>query len=225
KITRIVVSILFFITFCTPKGNAQPGIGLPYAFSTAASLTPITTSPAYTAAIVNLDESITTTIKPVVGAGPHANYPGLTYAGVLYPTFCISSNGFIVLSTSAAAGAAAPVGALPTNSLATYSGGVPLIAGLWDNLKGTAAYRWDTLNQTLWIRWSGIKWDTTSAQPPAFAFAVSLNTVTNVIYIDHYTTTYTLIAAQSASIGIAGPCTGDYWSVQGGGAAADSTVD
>ncbi len=232
KITRIAVGIIFLLTYFSYTGSAQPGVGLPYSLtitSGAGVLAPPTTVPNFTAVFspVSQDDSISKTIIP-------AAYTGFTYAGVNYPSFCVSTNGFVLLTTSATANVSAPIAAagLPVNSLANNSTGLPIIAPLWDDLKSTPAYRWDVTNKIMWIRWTGVFFDKNNTSS-SFAFAVGLYCAGSVspgyIYLDNYWSAgynYNLSpSVPSSSTGISGPCQGDYWSVRLSGTAADSSVD
>ncbi len=212
KFTHLAVTILFFLfTLNTFKAGAQAGVGLGYTFTTTAgtTLTIPTGMSLYSAG--TKDDSCST-----VFTGAHANaflsgYPGFTFGGILYDGFYLSSNGFVQLTTGLANNSAvAGNPSDPTNSIATAAG--PRLAFLWDDLSiASAQAKWD--GTYLWFRLATVKWDKTNAGSTSL-FAVRLRPSTGVI--DYYYPFNTLFASTgaSASIGIIGPCAGDYYSVR-----------
>lgn len=100
--------------------------------------------------------------------------------------------------------------ALPANGLATYAGARPMIAPLWDDL-ACAILSYNITGGVYTIKWTG-KWDKTNASA-GLNFFLSLNSATGNIVFNYPNVTYTPFGAPSASIGIAGVCTGDYYSV------------
>ncbi|MBL0102987.1 MAG: T9SS type A sorting domain-containing protein [Bacteroidetes bacterium] len=121
-------------------------------------------------------------------------------------------------------GTAAFATALPTNSLSTYAGGYPLIAPLWDDLNILALSY--TVGATTNIRWTG-KWDKNAASG-TLQFGASFSSANGNIAFFYPNLAYTATGAPSASMGIAGVCTGDFYSmtpVTTNTATVDSTVE
>jgi hypothetical protein len=100
--------------------------------------------------------------------------------------------------------------ALPTNALATYAGARPIIAPLWDDLS-SAILSYNLTAGVYAIKWT-CKWDKTNASA-GLNFFVTLNSASGNIAFNYPNVVYTVVGAPSGSIGIAGVCTGDYYSV------------
>lgn len=108
--------------------------------------------------------------------------------------------------------------ALPGNGLSTYAGGYPLVASLWDDL-ATSAFSF-SLGATTSIRWTS-KWD--KANAATIQHGISFNNTNNIVIFYPTLAAYTP-TTPSASIGIAGVCTGDFYSMTPT-AATTATVD
>jgi hypothetical protein len=200
KVLLLIVS-LFIQQFV----SAQAGL-MPYNFSVNAfSVLPTsgyTTNLAVAAA--NQDNWCTTVYAP---AGFNFPFGGNNYTG-----FFISTNGWIGLTTGLANGSATPaayVGGLPANALSNNTGGLPVIAPVWDD-HSTAGMQWVYTAPVLTIRWFSVKWDKTNSA--VTSFGVKLNTTSGDITFLYPNAAY-IPLNPSASIGIAGVCAGDFYSV------------
>jgi hypothetical protein len=154
----------------------------------------------------------------------------VSFGGVNYSSFHISSNGFIILS-NAPAGTPAPIGPTPTNNLAAIpaASGGPLIAPLWDDISVTSAgYRnaGGTTNGFLAVEWNGVYWDKNAASPYLAKMQLRMyssahSTLAGRILFYYQPIVSTVPQAYGpysgtsggASIGIADLCGGDYYSL------------
>lgn len=155
--------------------------------------------------------------------GYYNNLPiGFTFkfAGTSYTTLSASTNGFLTLGQ-------ALTSAVPTNNLAT---GTPrsIIAPLWDDISfGTAASPADpTVDGNLYyqttgtagsrvftIEWRNVRW-APGAAGPVTSFLVQLTEGSNVVMFDYSQgTTSAYGSTRSASVGLAGPLSGDFLSL------------
>lgn len=100
------------------------------------------------------------------------------------------------------------VNALPANNLSSYSGGFPLIAPMWDDMAMTAIIY--TAGTSTSLKWLG-KWDKTNISG-SFQFGTMLNSTNGNITLIYPSLSYSPTSA-SASIGIAGRCAGDFYSM------------
>ncbi|MCE3227880.1 MAG: hypothetical protein K0S32_2431 [Bacteroidetes bacterium] len=131
-----------------------------------------------------------------------------------YTRFAVSSNGWLTFNTSA-------FSSDPTNDLPNNTTMRPGIAPLWDDLcynnntfpppcgyavTGTAP------NRTLTVQWRRAYWKILGGSPGAMSYQVRLMESTNRIEMVYLQESGTL-NAPSASIGLAGVATGDYYSV------------
>ena len=133
---------------------------------------------------------------------------------VNYTTFQASSNGFLCLGTTAA-------GSNATNNL-TSSSDRPIIAPLWDDLKtgtgGNVNYKLTGVspNRILTVEWKQMQWYY-SATPWAISFQIKLYETTDRIEF-LYDNTGAAPTSASASIGLGGATSGDYYSLDANGA-------
>lgn len=193
------------LSFHVSYSQSPPGIGMPYMFNTT---TPVVATPStgwtnIVVPVANRDDWTSAAYAP----------PGFSFRmeGVTYTSFHISTNGFIVLS-NLAGGSAAPAyyaGGLPVNALASNAGGLPVIAPLWDD-NNLTSWQYQTAGSILYIRFSNIKWGKLNGT--AWNFMVLLNYSTQSITFCYPATVY-VPNAPSASIGIAGACPGNFYSV------------
>ncbi|MBA3680676.1 MAG: hypothetical protein H0W73_05860, partial [Bacteroidetes bacterium] len=145
------------------------------------------------------------------------------YGGVVYTTFQASTNGVMFLGTTAA-------GSNLTNNLNTSSDR-PAIAPLWDDLKtsttGNVNYKLTGVspNRVLTIEWLNMLWNYVAAGP-VITFQAKLYETTNVVDF-RYLQNGTAVNGGSASIGLGGQTSGDYYSLNGTGAtpAASKVVE
>ncbi|MBA2610481.1 MAG: T9SS type A sorting domain-containing protein [Bacteroidetes bacterium] len=137
------------------------------------------------------------------------------YGGIVYTTFQASTNGVMFLGTTAA-------GSNLSNNLNT-SFDRPAIAPLWDDLKtsttGNVNYKLTGVspNRVLTIEWLNMLWNYVAAGP-VITFQVKLYETTNIVDF-RYLQNGTAVNAGSASIGLGGQTPGDYYSLDGTGAA------
>lgn len=147
------------------------------------------------------------------------------YGCTNYTQIKVSSNGWFTFNT-------AVTGTNAFNNLAT-STDRPMVAPLWDDLAvgagSTVNYKLTgtSPNRILTIEWSQMEW-TYTATTWAVGFQAKLYETTNVIefiYNRNGSATNQVTAGASASIGISGTTSGQFYSLDGvGGAPAASTV-
>ena len=104
---------------------------------------------------------------------------------------------------------------LPTNQLSTYAGARPLITPLWDDL-ATSSFAYNLTGSVYSIRWTS-KWDKANATANNLCwlrFDATPGATYGNIGFNYYNQAYTTAGTPSASIGIAGVCTGDFYSVR-----------
>ncbi len=144
------------------------------------------------------------------------------FGGVVYTTFQASSNGVMFLGTTFA-------GSNAFNDLNTCSDR-PAIAPLWDDLETDAAgdvnYKVTgaSPNRILTVEWRNMLWNY-SATNPAISFQAKLYETTNVIdftYLRNGNASANINSA-SASIGLAGQTSGDYYSLDGVGGSPNAS--
>jgi hypothetical protein len=118
----------------------------------------------------------------------------------------------LALIPSAIVSIPASITPFPNNQLSNNTTGYPLIAPLWDNHSANLiSYNVSPAN-SLWIRWS-IKWQNTNPSAASVLFWVKLDGTNNTINFYYANNATYLPTTPSASIGIAGICLGDYYSV------------
>jgi hypothetical protein len=200
KPVNLRVFLVMLVLLTAARLTAQPGVGISYSVSQPQM--PMPTLSAATAMFTATDETLSTVLKP---AGFLFTYGGRPYDG-----FVVSSNGWLALVPQGQA-TVPGLTAGPTNNLANHpasvGASVPIIAPLWDNLKSTSLYTY--AGGILTVRWTAVAWDAANASATT-SFGVQLNTATSGIKFV-YTTVLSPTNA-SASIGITGPCAGDYYS-------------
>lgn len=198
---------------------SQAHLGMPYNFSrTFGGFTPTPPTSGLTTitSLTNQDEALSPVYAP---AGFSFNF-----AGVVYDGFVVSSNGFIVLTKGLANLSVAPgtINPFPNNNLAAgaSAAGLPLIAAEWDDLQaGAVTYLYSAPN--LWVRFTATRWQSQNATGASNnQFYINLNTSTNTINIIFTSSAvgYVPVANPgntiSASMGIAGPCAGDFYAIK-----------
>ncbi len=135
------------------------------------------------------------------------------FGGTTYSQFKASSNGWMTFNTAITT----------TNAFNNLANTVdrPIIAPLWDDLatdgSGSVTYllSGSSPNRVLTIQWDRMLW-TYSATTFAISFQTRLFETTNVIefvYLRNGNQTANVSAAASASIGLAGQCAGNYYSL------------
>ncbi len=149
------------------------------------------------------------------GISAVTNIPfGFCFGGVTYTNFQASSNGVMFLGTTGA-------GANLTNNLNTGTNR-PIIAPLWDDLQvgtgGQVNYRVTgaTPNRVLTVEWLNMEWNWLAAGP-VITFQAKLYETTNQIQFC-YRQDANGVNAGSASIGLGGQTSGDFYSLNGTGA-------
>ncbi|MBK8584650.1 MAG: T9SS type A sorting domain-containing protein [Bacteroidetes bacterium] len=204
--TRLpIILIVVFFLFNFSKSLAQAGIGLPYGFGVTPTSTNITGATTINLTIrpVAIQDEMDTLINiPAAGT--------ITFGGIVYNQFAISTNGWLALVPSTAGlPASNPFPPNPTNSLSTSALGYPVIAPLWDDMAmASIQYNWTA--PVLTVKWTG-RWDKTNASLTN-AFGVKINGTTGICTFFYNNVAYTP-TSPSASIGIAGICTGDFTAV------------
>ncbi len=198
------ILVCIYVLFAL-HSNGQAGIGLPYGFgvvSTATNITGATTINLTIRPAAIQDEMDTLINIPSAGA--------ITFGGIVYNQFVVSTNGWLALTPSSAGlPASNPLPPNPNNSLSTSSIGYPVIAPLWDDMAmASIQYNWTA--PVLTVKWTG-RWDKTNASFTN-AFGVKIDGTTGICTFFYNNVAYTP-TSPSASIGIAGVCTGDFTSV------------
>ena len=207
KIFTKLLVVLLLILATSITAEAQLAVGIPHTFSVTA-----VTPPVFPAGSVNIipagalaDESVN-----LVNPGVTWNF---IFAGVTYNKVVVSTNGWLaLLRVTDPASIPGSVIPLPTNSLSTNPTGYPIIAPLWDDLS-TSIISWvvPAASNTLWVRWS-VKWDKTNATTSSL-FYVKLDGNLNTTTFYYANNTTYIPTNGTASIGIAGICAGDFYSV------------
>ncbi len=135
------------------------------------------------------------------------------FAGISYTQFKASSNGWITFNTSITS-------SNPFNDL-TFTADRPILAPLWDDLatnsSGAVSYLLSgtSPNRILKVEWKQMLW-TFSAGTYAISFQLHLYETSNVIeftYLRNGNQTANVSGSASASIGLAGPCSNDFYSL------------
>ena len=142
------------------------------------------------------------------------------FAGATYTTVSASTNGFMALGQALSS-------AQPTNNL-TSGTPRPIIAPLWDDISfGTPASPANPAadgdlfyqttgtagNRVFTIEWRNVRWNTAAAGP-VFSCLVQLFEGTNVVVFDYVQgTSGASGSTRSASVGLAGPTSGDFLSL------------
>lgn len=191
---RILLSLLIFIC-----GYSYSQISF--------TLTPVGSSITYNSApttihAASVDDAISSPISIF----------NFCYAGITYNSMQVSSNGVLFLGTTAA-------GSNAFNNLNT-STDRPAIAPLWDDLKtgtgGNVNYQVTgvTPNRILTVEWKQMLWNYTGTTW-AISFQAKLYETTNVIEFvyDRNGNATANIVSGSASIGLSGPTSGDFYSL------------
>ncbi|MBA3663247.1 MAG: T9SS type A sorting domain-containing protein [Bacteroidetes bacterium] len=136
------------------------------------------------------------------------------FGGSNYSTFQVSTNGVMFLGTTGA-------GSNLSNNLNTNFDR-PIIAPLWDDLKtsstGNVNYKLTGVapNRILTVEWKDMLWNYTAAGA-VISFQVKLYETSNVITFGYFQNG-TAVNVGSASIGLGGQTSGDYYSLNGTGA-------
>ncbi len=209
---------LFVLLFTTSILSwAQPGVGLTYRFQTALGFTAFPGGSTTQSNVATPDDN-----GYLLPIGGNIKFNGLTYT-----QFVVSSNGWMALVPASWPGPGVPPslsagGFLNTNSLSTYAGGYPIIAPYWDDI-ACSSFRYIYTGGALWVQWVA-KIDKTNPTA-AFLFWVKIDGATGVINMNYTNAAYTISGTPSASIGIAGVCTGDYYSYNLIATYADSTLE
>ncbi|HXU26216.1 MAG TPA: hypothetical protein VN698_03215, partial [Bacteroidia bacterium] len=138
-----------------------------------------------------------------------------------YTTFQANSNGIMFLGTSLATSTADY-----TNNLNSGSDR-PLIAPLWDDLgtssTGNVNYKLtgSSPNRVLTVEWLNMQWQVGAGI--SVSFQVKLYETTNQIDFIYKSITPGNITSPSASIGLSGPTSGDFYSLTTSGSAPSAT--
>jgi hypothetical protein len=204
RITLQSVSVLVCLFF-TVIAKGQLASGIPFTFSTA--LTPPafpvagTTNILMTAANQNEYDTL------IAPAGFNFIFCGKTYTKIV-----LSTNGWMALCPNSVSSIPPSIpDAMPLNSLSTNSTGFPLIAPLWDDLSSNLISL-NFTNNALWIRWT-IRWNYQSPTAASSLMYLKLDCINNSITFYYPNNTTYIPTSPSASIGIAGECPGDFYSV------------
>ena len=212
---KFTLFLLILNLWSVSKILAQPGIGISYRFSSAVGVTTFVPGvPPFTAFPTTDDDAVAV-------APPGMN---LKFGGRTYQQFVVSSNGWVALTPVGAIPAALSAGGfLNTNQLSTYAGGFPLIAPFWDDLAATA-FSSNYIGGVLWVRWTAKIDKTNPSAQPLFWVKIDGNTgIINFYYQNNVA--YVITGTPTASIGIAGVCTGDFYSINPTTPSIDSTLE
>ncbi len=200
---------------------AQPGAGISFAFSSLPAFT------AYPTAAPNVNQIVPLANQDDFGYLFAPAGMSVPFAGNIYQKIVVSTNGWVALVPNSVAAIPASLSAgnyLSSNQLATYSGGYPILAPFWDDL-ATTQISYNFTGGALWVRWTS-KIDKTNPLGSNL-FWLRIDGTTGVINYFYNSIAYTISGSPSASIGLAGECTGDYYSYNFPASStwADSTIE
>ena len=137
----------------------------------------------------------------------------IDFAGSTYGSVAISTNGWLALLPDTTTVIPASILPFPNNDLSNNSTGYPIVAPLWDDLS-TIIMSWvvPSGSNELWVRWSS-KWDNSNSASGTPITYIKLDGNNNSI--SYYYSNYPayIPTNPSASIGIAGGVTGEFYSV------------
>jgi hypothetical protein len=207
KITLTKLTVLFVFLFSyIQKTSAQNASGIPHLFSVSP-----TAAPAFPGGAAN----IILTAPPRTDEWDTLFTPGggwnFTFAGTTYNKVVLSSNGWLALIPNSVTSIPASIpNAMPNNDLSNNTTGYPIIAPLWDDL-ATLAISHVVSGGAYWVRWT-LKWDKNNGSSSPLVFAKLDATNSTITYYYSSNSTY-VPTSPSASIGIAGVCPGDFYSV------------
>jgi hypothetical protein len=143
---------------------------------------------------------------------------GINYTGII-----VSANGWVALVNSITSYMPPYFASgLPNNSLSTYAGGLPLFAPLWDDHSANYIST-QFVNNKLTVRWS-IKWDKNYSGNFSNLIWIIFDCTTGIVTFNYSNAIYTPSNTVSASIGIAGLCNGQFYSVTPDNIPANSAV-
>ena len=214
---RLLLIFILLLFTSTVKVKGQLASGMPFSFS----VTPtVAASPAWTSIPVpgSFIDEWDTLLVPAAWS--------FVFAGVTYNKVVVSSNGWVALIPAASAAVNPlpyPANSLPNNLLSNNTTGFPIIAPLWDDLS-TSLVRWNVTGNTLSINWF-VKWQKGNLTANTGLIWIDLNGTLglNTIGFHYINSAAYAPLTPSASIGIAGPCTGDFYSVSCQSALAATT--
>jgi hypothetical protein len=206
KLYKIPLIIILFLSFNTNYICAQLAVGMPFKFNVSAATPPAFPTTGDQNIVVpaaNIDEW-STLISPIGFS--------FVFAGQTYTKVVISTNGWCALIPNSYVTIPPNFStALPLNQLSNNNTTFPLIAPLWDDLSSNV-FSWNYTGGALWIRWN-LKWDKNNAAAASPLFYLKLDATNNSITFYYANNTTYVPSNPSASIGISGPCTGDFYSV------------
>ncbi len=199
---------------------SQPGVGISFLFSQSAGVNTFPT-PGSTSQIISPSSQDDSTF---LFAPPSMNIP---FAGESFQKVVISTNGWLALlpdSINTIPASLSAGGSLNSNQLSNYTGGFPILAPFWDDISATTI-TYNYYSGQLWVRWAS-KIDKTNPTA-AILYWLSIDEATGVINYYYSNNVYFITGIPSASIGLAGKNTGDYYSYDpvSGNTWADSTIE
>lgn len=214
KFFNVLVIDLLLIAISISESEAQLASGMPHLFSVSTAALPpfggvapppmtniILTSPPRSVSQTDEWDSL---VAPIGWS--------FTFAGMVYTKLVVSSNGWLALMPSSTTVIPPTIpNALPNNLLSNNTTGFPIIAPLWDDI-ATSAISYLVNTNALWIRWA-CKWDknnTANASPLVYA---KLDGADNSITFYYGNFPAYVPTSPSATIGLAGTCIGDFYSV------------
>lgn len=214
---------IFLLLFISTHGNlfSQAHLGMPYNFSYTNGAFTAYTPP--TSGLANTSPALTGVNDGTSNVHAPAGF-SFNFAGVVYDGFIVSSNGFIVLTKGLANGAAVPAGinSFPANNLATGASvaNLPLIAAQWDDLQA-GALQWQFNSPNLWVRYTATRWQSANSTGAANnQFYINLNIANGNINIIYPNSAAGYVPVPNSgpnctgSMGIAGPCAGDFYAIK-----------
>jgi len=215
--------LFFFISACpgVMVTIAQPGVGISFTFSSLPAFT------AYPTTAPNINQIVPLANQDDFGYLFAPVGMNVTFAGNTYQKIVVSTNGWLALVPNSVAAIPASLSAgnyLSSNQLAAYAGGYPILAPFWDDL-ATTQISYNYTGGALWVRWTS-KIDKTNAFG-ANLFWLRIDGTTGVVNYFYNSIAYTISGIPTASIGLAGECTGDYYSYNFPASStwADSTIE
>ena len=196
----------FFFPIHNNLVQAQQASGIPYSVNVFSAAVP-----AFPAGATNIVIDTADRDEGTILITPSPSW-SFDFAGHTYTKMVVSTNGWMALMPNSIVNIPPPfnTNAFPDNRLDSNTTGFPIIAPLWDDLSMLVC-SWVELSNEIWIRWS-VKWQSTH-NVAASLWYVKLNSTDNSITFYYANNPSYSPINPSASAGIAGICTGDFYSL------------
>jgi hypothetical protein len=204
KIKITLIGIVFLLNLFSTRIYSQLASGIPYLFSVDTGVVGLPGGTIYLVPRMASQNEWDTLVAPFGWS--------FSFAGTTYTKFCVSTNGWLALMPGSVVTPSWPAFIIPpnpANELNNNTTGYPIIAPLWDDLS-TSLVRYTVVGNILTVVWTS-RWQAANAVP--LTFFIRLNGTTNTITFYYRNDSTYVPVSPSASIGIAGICPGDFYSV------------